>query len=267
MRTSILNILGFCISAVILAWGALIITGFTTYDVIPSGLEFLNLPSLAIVFGGISASVFISFTFWNVMKAVRQCFRLFSYSNIDNELLDEDVKHILDWQKRIQENKIRAISELSNEYEGQFEGYLFSVLDTNYSSEELRELGEANIEESYIRQQKINEIIASMGKSAPVFGMLGTLFGLIVILSGFNEIESLLAGLAAALMTTLYGILIGNFIFNPMAKKMNNIASLQYFREKLILEGILLIEQQKTSLQIYDKLQAHMNRSSQKFNF
>lgn len=70
-----------------------------------------------------------------------------------------------------------------------------------------------------------------MGKTAPVFGMLGTLFGLIVILSGFNEMDSLLTGLAAALMTTLYGIIIGNFIFIPMAKKMNNIASLQFFRE------------------------------------
>ena len=267
MRTSILNILGFCISVIILGWGALIVTGFTTYDVIPSGLQFLNLPSLAIVFGGISASVFISFSFWNVVKALRQSFRLFSYSDIDNKLLEQDVKRILEWQKRIQENKLKAISELSDEYENQFEGYLFSVLDTNYSSEELRELGEANIEESFIRQQKVNEIISSMGKSAPVFGMLGTLFGLIVILSGFNEIDSLLTGLATALMTTLYGILIGNFIFNPMAKKMDNIASLQYFREKLILEGILLIEQQKSSLQIYDKLQAHMQRSSQTFNF
>ena len=100
-----------------------------------------------------------------------------------------------------------------------------------------------------------------MGKSAPVFGMLGTLFGLIVMLSGFNEVESLLTGLAAALMTTLYGIIIGNFIFIPMARKMNNIASLQYFREKMILEGVLLIENQKTSLQIYDKLQAHMRRN------
>ena len=48
-------------------------------------------------------------------------------------------------------------------------------------------------------------------------------------------------------------------------KKMNNIASLQFFREKLILEGILLIQQQKSSLQIYDKLKAHMHRTSQQF--
>lgn len=236
--------------------------GLTSYNFIPESYSFLNLPSLAIVFGGIFASVFISYEFSNVIKAIRNSFRLFSYSNISDDLLLKDVERVIEWQKRIKADKMRAISELREEYEDDFAGYLFSILDTNYSTKELRELGEANIQESYIRQKKINDIIASMGKTAPVFGMLGTLFGLIVILSDFDEIESLLTGLAAALMTTLYGIVIGNFIFNPMAKKLNNIASMQYFREKLILEGILLIEEQKTALQIYDKLQAHIQRNS-----
>lgn len=265
MRTSFLNILSFFVSLFILIWGALLVIGFTEYDIVPSNYEFLNLPSLAIVFGGISASVFISYPFAKVIKALRESTHLFSQSNIDDKLLEQDIEKILEWQKRIRVDKVTAVSELSEEYSNRFEGYLFSILDTNYSTEELRELGQINIQETFTRQQQINQIIASMGKTAPVFGMLGTLFGLIVLLSGFNEMDSLLSGLAAALMTTLYGILIGNFIFIPMSKKMNNIASLQFFREKLILEGIILIQQQKSSLQIYDRLKAHMHRTSQQF--
>ncbi|MEQ8579261.1 MAG: MotA/TolQ/ExbB proton channel family protein [Balneola sp.] len=265
MRTSFLNIFCFLVSLAILIWGALLVVGFAQYNMIPSKYEFLNIPSLAIVFGGISASVFISYPFKKVIVALRESTRLFSQSNIDDQLLEKDIEKVLEWQKRIRIDKIRAVSELSEEYGNRFEGYLFSILDTNYSTEDLRELAEINIQETFTRQQQINQIIASMGKTAPVFGMLGTLFGLIVILSGFNEMDSLLTGLAAALMTTLYGIIIGNFIFIPMAKKMNNIASLQFFREKLILEGILLIQQQKSSLQIYDKLKAHMHRTSQQF--
>ena len=261
MRTSILNILCFLISIVFLIWGSLLVIGYTEYDLIPSQLEFLNLPSLAIVFGGISASVFISYPFRSVMQAFLESTRLFSHSTITEELIESDIQRIMDWQKMIKEDKMRAISELSEQYVNNFEGYLFSILDTNYTTEELRDLAEINITENYTRQQMINQIISSMGKTSPVFGMLGTLFGLIVILSGFSEVESLLSGLGAALMTTLYGILIGNFVFTPMAKKMNNIATLRYFREKLILEGILLIVENKTSLQIYDKLQAHMRRN------
>lgn len=261
MKTSLLNILSFLVSIVVLIWGAVLVMGFAEYNLIPPIYEFLNLPSLAIVFGGISASVFISYPFRQVATAMRASLRLFSHSEITEKMLEHDIDLILEWQKRINNNKIQAVSDLSQQFEDKFEGYLFSVLDTNYSTEELRELGEINITENYTRQQQITQIISSMGKTAPVFGMLGTLFGLIVILSGFSEVESLLTGLGAALMTTLYGILIGNFIFTPMAKKMENIAALQYFRENLILEGIILIEEQKTSLQIYDRLQAHMRRN------
>ena len=261
MRSNILNILCFLISLVIMIWGALLVTGVSSYNIIPESINFLNVPSLAIVFGGIFASVFISYEFRSVVSALRDSLRLFSYSSINDEQLADDVDTVIQWQKEIKKNRMGTINELSQEYENEFAGYLFSILDTNYSTQELRELGEANIQESYHRQKKINDIIASMGKSAPVFGMLGTLFGLIVILSGFDEIETLLSGLAAALMTTLYGIIIGNFIFNPMSRKMNDIASSRFFREKLILEGILLIEQEKTALQIYDKLQAHIKRN------
>lgn len=262
MRSNILNILCFLISTLILIWGALLVMGVDSFNIIPEAYSFLNLPSLAIVFGGILASVFISYDFDNVLKAIKNSLRLFSYSKITDEKLASDVDTIIQWQKRIKANNERAVNELSEEHENEFAGYLFSILDTNYSADELRELGEANILENYHRQKRINEIMLNMGKTAPVFGMLGTLFGLIVILSNFNEIDTLLTGLGAALMTTLYGIIIGNFIFNPMARKMNNIASDQYFREKLILEGVILIEQEKTALQIYDKLQAHIKRNT-----
>lgn len=262
MRISFLNILCFLVSLVFLAWGSLLVMGFAEYDVIPSSLTFLNLPSLAIVFGGISASVFISYPFRKVLKALKDSTRLFAHSEITEELLEKDIENILEWHKRLKMDKVQAVSDLSREYADRFEGYLFSVLDTNYTVEELKELGETNIIENYSRQQQVNQIITSMGKTSPVFGMLGTLFGLIVILSGFSEVESLLSGLGAALMTTLYGILVGNFIFTPMAKKMNSTASLQFFREKLILEGIIMIQEQKTSLQIYDRLQAHMRRNA-----
>ena len=55
MRTSFLNIFSFLVSLAILVWGALLVTGFAQYNVVPTKYEFLNLPSLAIVFGGISA--------------------------------------------------------------------------------------------------------------------------------------------------------------------------------------------------------------------
>jgi len=258
MRISLPTIISFILSVLILSWGALVVVGHIDLQFIPEEYEFLNIPSLAIVFGGVLSSVFISTPFRDVLKSMRNSIRLFSQTEITEETLQEDIDRVLDWQRMISTDKLRSTVKLSNEYEGTFEGFLFSILDTNYPTETLREIGESNINESFARKNRINSIISYMGRIAPVFGMLGTLFGLIVILTGFEDAEYLLTGLAAALMTTFYGIILGSFIFQPVSRKLDNSASLEHFRKKLILEGIILIEEGHTALQIYDRLTAHV---------
>lgn len=258
MRISLSTILSFMLSMLILTWGALVVVGYIDLPFIPEQYEFLNIPSLAIVIGGILSSVFISTPFRDVVKSMRNSLRIFSQTEITEETLQKDIDRVLDWQQMISTDKLRSTVRLRNEHEGTFEGFLFSILDTNYPTDTLREIGESNIKENFARKNRINSIISYMGRISPVFGMLGTLFGLIVILTGFEDAEYLLTGLAAALMTTFYGIILGNFIFLPVSRKLENSASLEHFRKKLILEGIILIEEGQTALQIYDRLTAHV---------
>lgn len=98
---------------------------YTQYDLIPSRFAFLNLPSLAIVFGGITASVFISYPFNSVIKALVESTKLFSYSTITHEVLEEDIQRVMDWQKMIKQNKYEAVTQLSEEYADRFEGIYF----------------------------------------------------------------------------------------------------------------------------------------------
>lgn len=258
MRISVPTILSFLLSLLVLIWGAMVVVDIIEVQFLPEQYAFLNLPSFAIVIGGVLSSVFISTPFKDVLKSLRNSFRLFSQTSITEESLQLDIEKVLDWKRMINADHNRSVMQLKNKYEGTFEGFVFSILDTNYPTETLREIGESNIEENYARKSRINQIIAYMGRVSPVFGMLGTLFGLIVLLTSFEEIDFLLTGLAAALMTTFYGIALGNFIFLPVSRKLDNSATLEYFREKIILEGIILIKEGNTALQIYDRLTAHV---------
>lgn len=258
MRISVPTILSFLLSILILVWGAMVVVGVIEFQFLPEEYAFLNLPSFAIVIGGVLSSVFISTPFKDVLTSLRNSMRLFSQSSITEEVLQKDIEKILDWKQMMNTNHNQSVLQLKSEYEGTFEGFVFSILDTNYPTETFGEICESNIEENYSRRSRINQVIAYMGKISPVFGMLGTLFGLIVILSRFEEMDYLLTGLAAALMTTFYGIVLGNFIFLPVSRKLDNNAALEYFRNKIILEGIILIEEGNTALQIYDRLTAHV---------
>ena len=86
-------------------------------------------------------------------------------------------------------------------------------------------------------------------KYAPSFGMMGTVMGLIVMMNGFDldgkdlseVMTGLLGGMGTALITTLYGVLLANFIFGPIAGKLETLSSIEVRHRTVMMEGIMSI--------------------------
>ncbi len=89
-------------------------------------------------------------------------------------------------------------------YEGNVvEDILFNVAQTTYE----RNMVQANI-------------LKAMAQTAPAFGMIGTLVGLIIMLDGMGRDPTQLGkGLAVALNTSLYGVLFSRLILTPASTK------------------------------------------------
>ncbi len=263
MRLSITNIIGVLFSIGILVFGITEITGTTAYITsIPalSEYQFLNIPSLFIVMGGVLNAVFITYQPRYVGKAFFSLFYFFSQAKASSEVLENDLENILDWNEEIRSNRVQALSKLEDEHQSEVSGFLFSLISTNYKNEEIRNFGSNNIEEHYYRQLVVVDVLRAMGAAAPSFGMFGTLFGLIVMLGELENPSAMGPGLAAALITTLYGISLARFIFYPVAEKIKNVAQINRFREYFLLEGILLINEKKSSFYIKDKLKTYLKR-------
>lgn len=263
MRISITNLLGVIFSIGMLVFGITEITTVTkVLNNIPalSQYRFLNLPSLFIVLGGILNAAFITYQPRYVGKALKSIFYLFSQAKTTAKTLEHDLGDILVWSDQIKNDRVNALVRLEEEYSKEVSGYLFSLVSTNYSSKEIEEFGTNHIEEQYFRELVIVDVLRAMGGAAPSFGMFGTLFGLIVMLGQLENPSGMGPGLAAALITTLYGISLARFIFYPVAEKIKNIAQLNRFREYFILEGILLINDKKSSFYIQDKLSTYLKR-------
>jgi chemotaxis protein MotA len=77
---------------------------------------------------------------------------------------------------------------------------------------------------------------------APGFGMLGTVIGLIAMMKNLEDKASVGPNMAVALITTLYGSMIANWLLTPIiAKLRTNDAKESQVRE-MIIEGILSIQ-------------------------
>lgn len=269
MKLSLTNILGVFFSIGILIFGiaeTLKLSSVLSNIPILTKYTFLNLPSLFIVLGGVLNAVFITYQPKYVTQALHSIFYLFSQSKFSVSILEHDLGDMLTWSDYIKSDRLKALGQLEEEHEGEVAGYLFSLMSTNYSTDDIKEFGTNHIEEYYFRQLVKVDVLRAMGGAAPSFGMFGTLFGLIAMLGELDNPSEIGPGLAAALITTLYGISLARFIFYPVADKIKNVAQLNRFREYFILEGILMINKKKSSFYLQDRLSTYLRRDFKKLS-
>ncbi|AZG74087.1 flagellar motor protein PomA [Shewanella livingstonensis] len=85
-------------------------------------------------------------------------------------------------------------------------------------------------------------IFKAMGDVAPAMGMIGTLVGLVAMLSNMDDPKSIGPSMAVALLTTLYGAVIANMIAIPMADKLSLRMNEELLNRNLIMDAVLAIQ-------------------------
>ena len=259
MKRSTSSLVGILVILVPFLWGALHSLGIKIWPVFPSSLDFINLPSFAIVLGGVYLHALISFPTSSVFDSVRAFVHFFSHHSAVSSQMEGDLKRILDWQKTVFMNGTEVYNDLAEKLENTFEGYVFGLLASNYSVEQTRLMADIASAEDYRRRMETSRVYQVMGNVAPAFGMLGTLLGLILMLSNFEEAQQLAGGLAIALMTTLFGLLFAQLVFLPMAHKLRHAALASRNRDKAMLDTLLLIASGASSLEVVDRYNAYAN--------
>lgn len=92
--------------------------------------------------------------------------------------------------------------------------------------------------------------------------MIGTLIGLIVMLDSMGSDPSALgAGLAVALNTTLYGVLMARLFFVPAANKLQQRQEILRFRHELVVEGMALLAEKRSPRFIQDRMNSFLDPS------
>ena len=126
-----------------------------------------------------------------------------------------------------------------------------------YSEEEIADILNTRIDYREVREKAQADLFKTMGNMAPAWGMVGTLIGLVLMLAGFGGeggADNLGGGMAAALITTLYGAVFANLFFLPMADKMGNKTTATSMSAALLVEAARLIHQRKHPLIVREKL-------------
>lgn len=101
-------------------------------------------------------------------------------------------------------------------------------------------------------------VMENMGDATPAFGMIGTVIGLIVIMANLTDPTAIGPGLAVALVTTLYGSLVANMFFIPVAQKLKYNSSVEVTNLMVIREGVNSIVNGENPRIIQEKLESYL---------
>ena len=214
---------------------------------------FVSPASFAIVFGGMLASVSVAFPLSDVLKLGAAMGAVLKGGEIKlGSVVDEAVEAAEVGRKGAADLE-KHVDAIKNFF---FRDGVQMVVD-GYSLDELTEILETRIEYREIREKTQASLFKSMGVMSPAWGMVGTLIGLVIMLSGFGGeggADSLCPCMSAALITTFYGAVFANLFFLPMADKINVRITANTTLQALMVEAARLIHQKKHPLIVREKL-------------
>jgi len=139
-----------------------------------------------------------------------------------------------------------------------------SLIINDFKAEEIRHNLMARINAKQSRMGLATNLFENMSKLCPGVGMIGTLIGLIQMLSQMNDPAKLGGGMAMAMVTTLYGLSIGTVIYGPWGEKIHLEAEKAYELDMMVVEGMLNIKSKKSSVHMKDLMKTYA--SSKKSN-
>lgn len=227
-------------------------------------LIFANLASFVMVVGGTLASTFISYEPRYVLLSLKLIWRILFSPKVGRNVLKNEVGRVIKWAYTVQKNGIPALeAEAVKSTRGdRFLRFGVDMVISGYTGEEVRQIMVNTIETTFDRNTVQVEILKNMGATAPAFGMIGTLVGLIIMLDNMGgDPSSLGKGLAVALLTTLYGVLFARIVFLPAATKIQQREQIVRFRNYLVTEGLILLADKKSPRYIQDKMNSYLDPS------
>lgn len=222
---------------------------------------FLNWPSVVLVIGGTFAATFISFEPRYVWQALRLTGAIFLSHRVNRSLLHQEVGRVIRWGYIVQRLGMPALEADARSVRAAdpLAGFGIDLVVSGYSGKEVRDILANSIESAFQRATVPADILRAMASTAPAFGMIGTVIGLVIMLDSMaTNPERLGPGMAVALITTLYGILFSRLILQPTASKIQQREEIERFRKYLLAEGLALLAERKSPRYIQDRMNSYL---------
>jgi chemotaxis protein MotA len=215
-------------------------------------LVFIDFPSILITVGGTIAALLVAFSLEELRVVPQGLTNLFRFTPPN---LEQYVNLFAELSRTARREGLLALDRRLGEIDDEFLRFGLEMAVDGIDEQEIEEMLRTRLVEEVKPRQLFAKIMTSAGSFAPAFGMIGTLIGLVQMMQNLNDPTQIGAGMAVAMLTTLYGAVLANLIFLPLANKARlQLAQMQKARE-IVRVGILSIVRGDSPSMIEKRLQ------------
>lgn len=219
-----------------------------------SPIIFVDVPSVLIVVGGTIGVTLIRNPLAEVIGTAKVVTKAFTVKLKDPSEL---ISKIVEFSRKARKEGMLALEKVDCGYDYLQKGITLAV--DGLEQEEIKAILTNDLQGMVSRHKRGKEILDGMGQAAPAFGMIGTLIGLVQMLSNMEDPSSIGPAMAVALLTTLYGALIANVICIPLADKLKVRSREEVLAMSICFEGIVCLSQGDNPNAIDQKLKAFLS--------
>lgn len=234
---------------------AMLIYGIISNATIAGFGRYIDYASAIITFGGAFTSTLTSFSLQDYIAGLKSFMLIFKVPTLNTT---EMIQKIIDLSNIARKEGLLSLEEAASDLDEPFlkKGVLLVVDGTD--PDLVRAIMETELVSVESRHKNLIGFWDTLGSMGPAWGMIGTLVGLVNMLYELDDAKAIGPSMAVALITTLYGSLLANWICIPVSNKLKADNAMEVMQKEVMIEGLLSIQAGENPRVIEEKLKSFL---------
>ena len=215
-----------------------------------------NTAAFTIVFSGLTVSILLSYPLGQLRSSFEVLRDAYSGKVVTHE---EVVDTLLDLSVRSRMNGLLSLEKDSEKISISFLRNALMLLVDNFNEDEIKDCLKTEMSFFHMRRNESARVFQSLARFAPAFGVAGSVIGLIGLLMGIDDPSVILKHIPVAFISTLYGVVLSNMVFAPMAETIMCGTRSELVNQKMIMDGVVAIKRKQNPYKLERKLTAFLS--------
>lgn len=235
--------------------GGLVMVGIVMSGGASAVMGYIDIPSIMIVVGGTVAATIVRYPIPMVMGAIGVAKKTVF---VKMGTAEEEIKRLVEYCKISRREGLLGLEKEIEKINDAFLIKAVRLLVDGSDSDTLRGILGTEIDNVRQRHSAGKGILEFAGLMAPAFGMIGTLIGLVDMLKKLDDPSKIGAGMAVALITTFYGVIMANLMLLPLSGRLDTLSKKEVALKEIIMEGVVSIQKGDAPMITEDKLKSFL---------